>query len=119
MTISKAPKYDLHIQQGDTFSVDFNLDRNSSDYDLTGATIYGTIRDKHGADGFTEFDVAYPSRTAGQFRLSLTAAKSTALNPGTAVYDIELHVTQSGLADQVTRLLEGKAIITPAVTTQR
>ena len=114
-----AAKYNLTIPQGETYDLDLSLNRNDVDYDLTDCTIYGTIRDSYNAGSYTEFDIEYVSRNQGKFRLKLNKEKSENLNPGNGVYDVVLHIPLEDDAEQVIRLLEGTAKITPAVTTQR
>lgn len=108
-----AKRYDLHIEQGSTFSLEIECqDESGGAVDLTGSSIAGQVRRSYAsaAPAAVFLGVVAPGR--GLAELSLTAAQTAQMQPGRAVWDCEL--TFPG--GTVQRLLEGSVRITPEVT---
>lgn len=118
-----AATYNIIIEQGATFDREFTLQIETvggdQAYDLSQATIYGTVRPRAGSAEYQEFQVTKTSAAEGRFNVKLLPAQTNQLTPGNGVYDIELHAVSDDGELQVIRLLEGVATVTPGVTTQR
>lgn len=111
-----SAKLDIVIEQGETYEVDFSLNKNSSDYDLTGATITASIRPQLDSGTITEFDVEYLNRSTGSWRLKMETSKTTPLQSGGYFWDCVLEIPRTSEEPQVIRLLEGKCTVKGAVT---
>lgn len=113
-----AGTYDISCEQGATFLRTFRwLDESETPVDLTGFSAEMHVRTNHKATTtIVELSTTQGTITLvpaeGRIQLSLSAAETTALPVGRGVYDLEL-ISSGGI---VTRLLEGKFIVTPEVT---
>jgi len=108
-----AAKHNLIIDQGSDFSLKITLKQNNINLTtLTGYTLRSQIRTSKTAPAIAaSFTGTAIDDTKGIFMISLTAAASAAMTPGTYYYDVEIYK-----GAYVTRLLEGKVTITPEVT---
>jgi len=109
-----AAKYDIVIDQGATWDLQFSIDLNGVDYDISNCDFYGTVRQN---EHYQEMSVEKVSSGEGIVRFSLTANQTDLLKGGVNYYDIEMHTNNQ--ANQVYRLLNGKATVTVSQTTQR
>jgi hypothetical protein len=108
-----ATKANIVIDQGTDFSTTITIeDSNSTPFDLTGYTANGHIRKHYASSTATVLNCAIAPNQSGKITLSLSRAKTSALEAGRYVYDVEI---TSG-ANTVTRLIEGIVTITPEVT---
>ncbi len=116
-----AGRYDLDIDQGGTFTRTFVYkDSTGVVQDLTGFTAATMIRKTHNAVGVPIFDgstfpgvLTIPTPADGSIILTLTDEQTQALPaPFEGVWDLEIE----DAAGAVTRLLEGKVLISPNVT---
>lgn len=113
-----AGQYDITCEQGATFLRTMKwLDENEAPIDLTGYSALMHVRTTHKATTTivtlsTAQGTIVLEPSTGTIQLSLSATQTAALPTGKAVYDLEL--TSSG--GVVTRLLEGKFVVTPEVT---
>ena len=86
-------KMDLEIYRGDTFEEALRIrdDDPAELYTLTGMTGKAQIRQNNGASVMAEMTVTLMDQTEvpGGFVLSLTAAQTAGLVPGSAVWDVE------------------------------
>ena len=112
-----SAKYNLVADQATTFNFQFQIKNDSTPWDLTNYTATMTIRPFVGATTTT----LVASTTTGEIVLdalngratvTLSAAVTGAITAGRYAYDF---VLDSGSV--VTRILEGKFIVTGAVTT--
>ena len=112
-----SAKYNLVCDQATTFNFQFQMLENNTPLDLTGYTGTMTVRPFVGAttttvvastdNGYMVFD-----ETNGRITVTLSATITGAISAGRYSYDL---VITSGVT--VTRILEGKFIVTGAVTT--
>lgn len=120
----RAGRYDrLEIEQGATFELDLQFDRDGVAWDFTGATLRAKIRETFDdASALATMDVQIVSATAGEVRLYMAASATAALPTGDLptgflpiVWDLEVleSPTASGV---VRRLLEGRGKIFPEAT---
>ena len=110
-----SAKYNLVCDQATTFNFQFQIKNDSTPWDLTGYS--GTMTIKPFSNSTTTTLVASTANgsmvlgtTNGRVTVSFTAT-DTNITPSRYVYDI---VLTSGVT--VTRILEGKFIVTPGVT---
>jgi hypothetical protein len=112
-----SAKYNLVCDQATTFNFQFQILENNTPLNLTGYTGTMTVRPFVGAttttvvastaNGYMVFDA-----TNGRITVTLSATITGAISAGRYSYDL---VITSGVT--VTRILEGKFIVTGAVTT--
>ena len=112
-----SAKYNLVCDQATTFNFQFQIKNDSTPWDLTGYTGVMTVRPYVGANTTTV--VASTANGAmvltaltGRINVTLSATATAAIAAGRYAYDL---VLDSG--SSVTRILEGKFIVTGAVTT--
>ena len=112
-----SAKYNLVCDQATTFNFQFQIKNDSTPWDLTGYSGTMTVRPFVGATTTTV--VASTANGAmvltaltGRINITLSAATTAAITAGRYAYDL---VLDSGT--EVTRILEGKFIVTGAVTT--
>jgi hypothetical protein len=114
----RAGKYQIVIEQGATFTLQLVWkDANGVAVDLTGyaarmqvrrgVEVPDTLLSLTSAGGGIVLGGA-----AGSIAISVPASVTQTLDPGSAVYDLEME-SPSGF---VTRLLQGRVIISPEVT---
>ena len=111
-----SAKYNLVCDQATTFNFQFQILNDSTPWDLTGYTGTMTVRPFVGATTTTVVaSTANGSMVltplTGQITVTLSAAVTGAITAGRYSYDL---VLDSGSV--TTRLLEGKFIVTGAVT---
>lgn len=107
-----AAKANLIIDQGSTYNITITvLDENSDPVrgDI-GLEFRGQIRKHYTSSNSVNFDVSLVSN--GLLSLSLTSTQTTNMVAGRYVYDVEMVDT----ANNVIRIIEGIATITPEVT---
>jgi hypothetical protein len=112
-----SAKYNLVCDQATTFNFQFQIKNDSTPWDLTGYTGTMTVRPFVGASTTTV--VASTANgamvlTALTGRINVTLSATTTGNIAAGRYSYDL-VLDSGA--EVTRILEGKFIVTGAVTT--
>lgn len=111
-----SAKYNLVCEQATTFNFVFVIKNGSTPWDLTGYTATMTVRPFVGASTTTLVATTANSRItlggiAGSVTVSVDATTTGAIGAGRYAYDLVLN---SG--GTVTRILEGKFIVTGAVT---
>lgn len=111
-----SAKHNLVCEQGTTFTFQFTVKTNNVAWNLTNYTATMTVRPFVGAT--TTAVVATNANgkivlggSTGVVTVTLSSTETAALDPSRFVYDFILN---SGTV--VTRLLEGKFVVTPAVT---
>jgi len=107
----------LVCDQATTFNFQFQIKNDSTPWDLTGYTGVMTVRPFVGATTTTVVASTANGRMVltaltGRINVTLDAATTAAIAAGRYAYDL---VLDSG--SSVTRILEGKFIVTGAVTT--
>ena len=111
-----SAKHNLVCEQGTTFTFQFTVKTGDVPWNLTNYTATMTVRPFVGAT--TTAVVATNANgkivlggAAGTVVVTLSSTETAALDPSRFVYDF---ILDSGAV--VTRLLEGKFVVTPAVT---
>ena len=112
-----SAKYNLVCDQATTFNFQFQIKNDSTPWDLTGYTGVMTVRPFVGASTTTVVASTANGRMVltaltGRINVTLSAATTGDITAGRYAYDL---VLDSGT--EVTRILEGKFIVTGAVTT--
>ena len=111
-----SAKHNLVCEQGTTFTFQFTIKTGDVAWNLTNYTATMTVRPFVGSTTASVTATNANGKivlggTAGTVTVTLTSTETTALEAGRYVYDFVLN---SGTV--VTRLLEGKFVVTPAVT---
>ena len=111
-----SAKYNLVCDQATTFNFQFQILNDSTPWDLTGYTGTMTVRPFVGAStttvvASTANGAMVLTTSTGRINVTLSAATTGAIAAGRYAYDLVLN---SG--STVTRILEGKFIVTGAVT---
>lgn len=108
-------KLNLTCPQGSTFSRTLTYKIDDSPVNLTGYTARLQVREYHYSDDFitslTNSSGITLGGSAGTITVLIGASATSEFVPGNYVYDLEI-VT----GGTVTRLVEGKFIVTPEVT---
>jgi hypothetical protein len=112
-----SAKYNLVCDQATTFNFQFQIKNDSTPWDLTGYTGVMTVRPFVGASTTTVVASTANGRMVltaltGRINVTLDATTTGNIAAGRYAYDL---VLDSGA--EVTRILEGKFIVTGAVTT--
>ena len=112
-----SAKYNLTCEQAATFNFQFVIKTDDTAWDLTGYSATMTVKSfvnstttTHTAS--TDNGEIAVNASIGRLTITISAVDTTAFTPGKYVYDILL--TSPGAV--VTRILEGKFIVTPGVT---
>ncbi len=105
-------KYNIVAEQGATFNLNFRVETDGTPWNLTGYTFKMQVRRSTSAST-TLLNITSATMTSvGRVSATVNAATMSDVPAGRWVYDIEL--TSSG--GQVTRILEGRFIVTAEVT---
>jgi len=105
-------KHNIVAEQGATFNLNFRVETDGTPWNLTGYTFAMQVRRSTSAST-TLLNITSATMTSvGHVSATVSAATMTDVPAGRWVYDIEL--TSSG--GQVTRILEGRFIVTAEVT---
>jgi uncharacterized membrane protein YkoI len=105
-------KYNIVADQGATFNLNFRVETNGTAWDLSDYTFAMQVR-RSSSSSTTLLNITSATMTAlGQVSVTVSAETMNDVPAGRWVYDIEL--TSSG--DEVTRILEGRFIVSPQVT---
>jgi hypothetical protein len=112
-----SAKYNLVCEQATTFNFQFQIKNDSTPWNLTGYTGTMTVRPFTGSTTTTLVASTANSRMTfealnGRIIVTVNSTLTGAITPSRYVYDLVLN---SGA--EVTRILEGKFIVTAAVTT--
>jgi hypothetical protein len=111
-----SAKYNLVCEQATTFNFQFQIKNNDTPWDLTNYTATMTVRPFVGASTTTVVASTANGRIAlqsqGRVVVELDATTTGAITAGRYAYDLVLN--SGGV---ITRILEGKFVVTGAVTT--
>ncbi len=118
-----AARYDLVIDQGSDFAIEFTVSESGTGKNLTNYYARAFIRPSKSSSTKTEeFSATIPDSTKaqGKITMSLTNQKSAAITAGTYFYDLEIYTTKEvdgqTVDDYVSRLLQGIVTVTQEVT---
>lgn len=111
-----SAKHNLVCEEGATFTFNFTIKTGNTLWNLTGYTATMTVRPFIGSTETTVLATNSNGRivlggAAGTVAVTLSAATTAGIDAGKYVYDL---VLDSGTV--VTRLLEGKFVVTPSVS---
>jgi hypothetical protein len=111
-----SAKHNLVCEEGATFTFNFTIKTGNTAWNLTSYTATMTVRPFIGSTTTTIVATNANGKivlggAAGTVAVTFNAATTGAFTPGKYVYDL---VLDSGTV--VTRLLEGKFVVTPSVT---
>ena len=107
-----SDKYNIVAEQGATFNLNFRVETDGVAWNLSTYTFAMQVR-RSTSSSTTLLNVTSATMTsAGHVSVTVSAATMSDVPAGRWVYDIEL--TSSG--DEVTRILEGRFIVSPQVT---
>ena len=105
-------KYNIVAEQGATFNLNFRVETDGTPWNLTGYTFAMQVR-RSTSSTTTLLNITSATMTSvGHVSATVNAATMANVPAGRWVYDIEL--TSSGA--EVTRILEGRFIVTAEVT---
>jgi hypothetical protein len=105
-------KYNIVAEQGATFNLNFRVETDGTAWNLTGYTFAMQVR-RSTSSSATLLDINSATMdSVGHVSVTVPAATMSNVPAGRWVYDIEL--TSSGA--EVTRILEGRFIVTAEVT---
>jgi uncharacterized protein affecting Mg2+/Co2+ transport len=105
-------KYNIVAEQGATFNLNFRVETDGTPWNLTGYTFAMQVR-RSAAATTTLLNITSATMTSqGHVSVTVSATTMSDVPAGRWVYDIEL--TSSG--NEVTRILEGRFIVTAEVT---
>jgi hypothetical protein len=105
-------KYNIVAEQGATFNLNFRVETDGTPWNLSDYTFAMQVR-RSSSSNTTLLNITSATLTAiGQVSVTVPATTMNSVPAGRWVYDIEL--TSSG--DEVTRILEGRFIVTAQVT---
>lgn len=111
-----AGKYNIVIEQGSTFNMNFTIKTGSTPWDLTSYTARMQIRSSVGADtsvlSLTNGNGITLGDALGTVAVSISAAATAAIVAGRYVYDLEIQ----SAGGEVWRVIEGKATVRAEVT---
>jgi hypothetical protein len=105
-------KYNIVAEQGATFNLNFRVETDGVAWNLSDYTFAMQVR-RSSSSSTTLLNITSATMTSlGHVSVTVPAATMSDVPAGRWVYDIEL--TSSG--DEVTRILEGRFIVSPQVT---
>lgn len=109
-----AGNYNIVIDQGSDFALEFTVKEDGLAFDLTGYSARAQLRERpHDATKAADFVCTIVSAGAGTVKMALTNEVSATLTPKKYYYDLEIFTTNDAA---VTRLLQGEALVSPEVT---
>jgi hypothetical protein len=113
-----SAKYNLTCEQAATFTFQFVIKTDDVAWNLTGYSAVMTIKSFLNSTTSTHVSSIANGEIAvnasiGRLTITIGAVDTTTFDPGKYVYDI---VLTAGVGGTVTRILEGKFIVTPGVT---
>ena len=109
-----AARYNLVIDQGSDFAINFTVKEDGSAKNLTGYSARAQMRTSKTASSVAAtFTCTISTPANGTVTMSLPNATSSALTAGTYVYDLEIFTANNST---VTRLLQGSVDLTQEVT---
>ena len=113
-----AAYQDLYIEQGATFSLLISVDDLSgADFGLNNGMAVSRLKKSYSSNTVASFTTTLDT-SSGRVGLYLTSANTANITPGKYVYDTILSLPSDniGEANTVFRLLEGRVIVSPIVS---
>ena len=104
-------KYNIVAEQGATFNLNFRIETDGTPWNLAGYTFAMQVR-RSSSSATTLLNLTSATMTSvGRVSATVNATTMSGVPAGRWVYDIELTTGTT-----VTRILEGRFIVTPQVT---
>lgn len=108
-----AEYVEITIDQGAEFTTTVTVsDSSGNPVDLSDYTGKAQIRKSYYSTTAYDFAVTIPYPTSGEMVIAMSSANTSNISPGRYVYDVIIIDNQN----EVTRLFEGTAAVTPGVT---
>tara|TARA_R110000822_G_scaffold100995_3_gene227015 strand:+ start:18989 stop:19327 length:339 start_codon:yes stop_codon:yes gene_type:complete len=109
-----AARYDLVIDQGSDFALEFTVSESGTVKDLTGYSARAQIRPTKASSTLSAtFTCTVPVGTDGKILMSLSNAITNAVSAGTYQYDLEIFTSSDAV---VQKLLQGSVTLNQGVT---
>ena len=109
-----AARYDLVIDQGSDFAIEFTVAEAGTAKNLSGYSARAQLRaTKSSSSVSATFTCSIPTPTNGKITMTLPNGTSAALTAGRFFYDLEIFTANDTL---VNRLLFGEVTVTQEVT---
>jgi hypothetical protein len=109
-----AARYNLVIDQGSDFAVDFTISEDGAVKNLTGFSARAQMRStKLSSTIAATFTCTISNPSSGVIRMSLPHTTSSALTAGRFYYDLEIYTSGN---TAVNRLLHGEVEVTQEIT---
>ena len=102
----------FRIYKGDTFSFNLSLDSGNANYNVTGHTFSGQIKEKGKSTLVASFSFTIVSGAGGEVTATLTATESAKLS-GNKIYEYDIQMINSGV---VSTILKGPIVVVSDVT---
>jgi hypothetical protein len=107
-----AAEYNITISQNADYVRTFQLKSAGNIVNITGYSFEAKVKKNYNESSGKSFTTAIENATSGLFTITLTDVETGTLSPGDQVYDVVM-TDDSGIK---TRLLQGKAYISPGVS---
>lgn len=109
-----AGRYNLVIDQGSDFAIEFTINEEGSAKDLSSYSARAQMRPTRASSTLSAtFTCTIPSPTEGTIKMELSNSTSSALSAGRYFYDLEIFTSGDAL---VTRVMQGEVDLTQEVT---
>lgn len=110
----KAARYNLIIDQGSDFALEFTVSESGTVKDLTGYSARAQLRPTKSSSTLTgTFTCSIPVPANGKIQLSLSNATSNEISAGSYQYDLEIFTAGDAV---VQKLLHGSVTLNQGVT---
>jgi hypothetical protein len=100
------------IYKGDTFSFNLTLGAGGQEYDISGHTFTGQVKEKGKTTKAAQFDFTITDGAAGEVTVILTSTESAKLN-GNKIYEYDIQMVNAGF---VSTILKGPVVVVSDVT---
>lgn len=108
--------YNIVAEQGSTYKLDFTISIDGTPWDFTGYIVRMQVRADYNTSAklieATTSNDKITANAAGRIQVTVSATEMSSVPAGRWVYDIEVE----SAGGEVTRVLEGKFLVTPEVT---
>lgn len=106
-------KYNIVAKQGATYNLNFTVETDGTPWNLTGYTFAMQVRRSTSSNTTLLNITSATMNSSGEVSVTVSADTMNGVPAGRWVYDIEL---TAGSGGTVTRILEGRFIVSPQVT---
>ena len=109
-----AGRYDVVIDQGSDFAIEFTVSQAGSARNLVGYSARAQLRPTKSSSTLSAtFTCSIPTPANGKITMALPHSASTNLTPGRFFYDLEIFTANNSV---VSRLVSGEVTLTQEVT---